>query len=129
MTSKAFADDTIGTIFVLRFLFLSLIKFKGFLVSSPAPINKISTPSSKDTMAISLKSDIATIILTPIMPLVILLALRISFLSALILASFGCRLKSGSSMPISADDITPIPPALATAEDKFDKDMPTPMPP
>ena len=68
-------------------------------------------------------------ILTPRIPLVNSLAFLISFFNALIFASKKFVKRSGSSIPIPAEPITPIPPSFATAEAKPDREMPTLIPP
>ena len=65
---------------------------------------------------------------TPMMPFVYL-AFIISFLRALAFASLKSLAKSGSNIPIAAEEITPIAPSFATADAKPDKETPTPMPP
>ena len=53
----------------------------------------------------------------------------ISFPIALMFASLGFVLKSSSLYPISADEITPIPPSLLTFPAKLCIETPTPIPP
>ncbi len=66
---------------------------------------------------------------TPMIPSVISFAFLISFLSALVFASLKFLAKSGSNIPIAADEITPMAPSFATADAKPDKEIPTPIPP
>ena len=62
-------------------------------------------------------------------PLLFSRALRISRARARQLASCPLTETSFSVMPAMAPAITPIPPALATAEASPDMEIPTPMPP
>ena len=66
---------------------------------------------------------------TPMIPVDNSRARRISFRKARVLAAKKFLNRSGSIMPIPAVAITPIPPSLATAAAKPDRDTPTPMPP
>ncbi len=89
----------------------------------------ISIPSSMAVLARSAKFVKAIMIFTPRIPFVNSLAFRISFFSALMLASTKFVKKSFSQIPIPAAEITPTPPSLATAEARDDREMPIPMPP
>jgi len=92
------------------FVFLFPASSPGRSTGSPAPAKMTSTASSMATFTMSTKLAMATMIFTPRTPWVISLALRISFLNALIFASKKFLKKSGSSMPMAAVLMTPIPP-------------------
>ena len=95
----------------------------------PAPEKMMSARFSMAVRTICEKVVRATMILTPMMPWVLSRARTSSCRRARRLASMGCCATSGSRMPIMAPAMTPMPPSLATADARPEREIPTPMPP
>ena len=111
--------------------FVDVLPFRnsGRFTGRPAPEKMISIFSSMAVLTISAKLVKATIMLTPRIPLVIALALRISRRRARMFAPRKSVKPSGSRRPIPAAAMTPTPPAFAVAAASRDREIPTPIPP
>ena len=125
-SAAARLDDTIGAIFAFPASTSS-----GRSTGSPAPQITASAPARTASLTCSLYCCNATMTLTAIIPFpdASSFARTICFRILRRLHASSFPTKSGSSNPICAVEITPMPPSDATAPARPLKLTPTPMPP